>query len=64
MCEIQKMPKICNYNREKMVNNQNVVVWNKKHKKHRAAIFDMNSEFRYIARNARNNENQKFLYEQ
>ena len=33
-----------------MVNNQNVVVWNQKHQKHRAPIFAMNSDFRYIAK--------------
>ena len=48
MCEIPKIPQICNYNRDKMVNNQNVVVWNQKHQTHKAAIFAMNSDLRYI----------------
>ena len=64
MCEIPKMPKICNYNRDKMVNKQNEVVLNHKHKKHRGRNFAMHSDFRYIAKNARNSEKQKFRYEQ
>ena len=64
MCEIPKMPKICNYNRDKMVNKQNEVVLNHKHKKHRGRNFAMHSDFCYIAKNARNSENQKFRYEQ
>ena len=30
MCEIPKMPKIYDYNKDKMVIKQNEVVWNKK----------------------------------
>ena len=64
MCEISKMPKICNYNRDKMVNKQNEVVLNNKHQKHRGRNFAMHSDFRYIAKISRNSENQKFRYEQ
>ena len=35
------MPKICDYNRDKMVIKQNEVVWNQKHQKHRGMIFAM-----------------------
>ena len=38
MCERPKMPKIYDYNRDKMVIIQNEVVWNKKH---RGMIFAM-----------------------
>ena len=63
MCEIPKMPKICNYNRDKMVIKQNEVVWNKKHQKHRGRIFAMNSEFRCHSKIARHREIQKFRYD-
>ena len=45
MCEMAKMPKIRNYNRDKMLIDQNVAVWNKKYQKHRAAIFAMQGIF-------------------
>ena len=41
MGEMTKMPKILDYNRDKMVINQNVVVWNQKHQKHKGKIFAM-----------------------
>ena len=47
-----------------MVIKQNEVVLNHKQKKHRGRNFAMHSDFRYIAKNARNSENQKFRYEQ
>ena len=50
MCEIQKMPKICNYNRDKRVNKQNEVVLNQKHQKHKGRNFAMHSDFRSIAK--------------
>ena len=61
MCEIPKMLKICNYNRDKMVIKQNEVVWNQKH---RGRIFAINSEFRYHSEIARHSEIKKFRYEQ
>ena len=64
MCEKPKMPKICNYNRDKKVNNQNVVIWNQKHQKHKASILARNSDFRYIAKISRHSEIGKFRYEQ
>ena len=48
MCEMTKMPKIFDYNRDKMVIDQNVVVLNQKHQKHRVRNFAMHSDFRYI----------------
>ena len=36
-----KMPKICNYNRDKVVINQNEVVQNQKYQKHRGSNFAM-----------------------
>ena len=60
MCEIPKIPKIHDYNRDKVAINQNEVVLNQKHQKHRGRNFAMHSDFRYIAKNARNSENQKF----
>ena len=50
MCEIPKMPKISNYNKDKMVNKQNEVVLNHKHQKHRGRNIAMHSDFRYIAK--------------
>ena len=50
MCEIPKMPKICNYNRDKMVNKQNEVVLNQKHQKHRDRNFAMQGIFASIAK--------------
>ena len=47
MCEIPKMPKIYDYNRDKMVIKQNEVVWNKKHREK----FSLCSEFRYHSEN-------------
>ena len=50
MCEIPKIPKIHDYNRDKVVINQNEVVLNQKHQKHRGRNFFMHSDFRYIAK--------------
>ena len=50
MCEIPKIPKIHDYNRDKMVINQNEVVLNQKHKKHKGRNFAMHSDFRYISK--------------
>ena len=47
MCEMTKMPKILDYKRDKMVIDQNVVVWNQKR---RAAIFGMQGIFASIAK--------------
>ena len=38
MCEIPKMPKIYDYNRDKMVIKQNEVIWNK----------NTGNDFRYV----------------
>ena len=47
MCEMTKIPKIHDYNRDKVVIIQNEVVWNQKH---RAAIFAMQGIFARIAK--------------
>ena len=44
------MPKICNYNRDKMVNRQNEVVLNHKHKKHKGRNLAMQGIFASIAK--------------
>ena len=45
-----------------MVINQNVVVWNQKHQKHRGGGgFSLCSEFRYHSENARHSEIQIFV---
>ena len=56
MCEIPKMSKICNYNRDKMVNRQNEVVLNQKHQK-QGRNFAMHSDFHYIAKISLYSEN-------
>ena len=50
MCEMTKIPKIHDYNRDKVVIIQNEVVWNQKYQKHRAAIFAMQGIFARIAK--------------
>ena len=50
MCEMTKIPKIHDYNRDKVVIIQNEVVWNQKYQKHRAAIFSMQGIFASIAK--------------
>ena len=50
MCEMTKIPKIHDYNRDKVVIIQNEVVWNKKYQKHRAVIFAMQGIFASIAK--------------
>ena len=57
MCEIPKIPKICNYNRDKMVNRQNEVVLNHKHQKHRGRNFAMQGIFASIAKISLASEN-------
>ena len=56
MCEIPKMPKIYDYNRDKMVIKQNEVVWNQKHR----GMILLCSEFRYHSENTRHREIQIF----
>ena len=50
MCEIPKIPKIHDYNRDKVVIIQNDVVWNQKYQKHRVSIFSMQGIFASIAK--------------
>ena len=50
MCEMTKIPKIHDYNRDKVVIIQNEVVWNQKYQKHRATIFAMQENFASIAK--------------
>ena len=50
MCEMTKIPKINDYNRDQVVIIQNEVVWNQKYQKHRAAIFAMQGIFASIAK--------------
>ena len=57
MCEITKIPKIHDYNRDKVVIIQNKVVWNQKYQKHRAAIFAMQGIFASIAKISLASEN-------
>ena len=47
-----------------MVIDQNVVVWNQKYHKHRAAIFAMQEIFASIAKFYRDSEIEKFRYQQ
>ena len=60
MCEMTKIPKIHDYNRDKVVIIQNEVVWNKKYQKHRAAIFAIQGNFAKLAKITRDSENGKF----
>ena len=64
MCEMTKIPKIHDYNRDEVVIIQNEVVWNQKYQKHRAAIFAMQGIFASIAKFTRDSEIQKFRYKQ
>ena len=50
MCEMTKIPKIHDHNRDKVVIIQNEVVWNQKYQKHRAAIFAVQGIFASIAK--------------
>ena len=50
MCEMTKMTKILDYNGDNMVINQNEVVLNQKHQKHKGRNFAMHSDFRYITK--------------
>ena len=73
MCEIPKIPKIQDYNRDKMGIIQNEVVWNQNtgvgfslcsefyyHRKN----FAMIEKFHYHRENTRHNENSNFRYAQ
>ena len=57
MCENTKIPKIHDYNRDKVVIIQNEVVWYQKYQKHRAAIFAMQGIFASIAKISLASEN-------
>ena len=50
MCEMTKMPKIRDYIKDKMVFDQNVVVWNQKYQNHRGNNFAMQENFASIAK--------------
>ena len=53
MCEIPKIPKIYDYNRDKMEITQNEVVWNQ----NIGGQISLCSEFRYHSENTRHSEN-------
>ena len=59
MCEIPKIPKIYDYNRDKMGITQNEVVWIKNT---RGQISLCIEKFRYDSENVRHSENSNFLY--
>ena len=61
MCEIPKIPKIYDYNGEKMGIIQNEVVWIKIKG---GANFAMHSEFPYHSENVRHIKNSNFRYAQ
>ena len=73
MCEIPKIPKTYDYNRDKMGIIQNQVVWNQntggeislcsEFRYHREN-FAMIAKFRYHSENTRHSENSNFLYAQ
>ena len=58
MCEIPKIPKIYDYNGDKMGIIQNEVVWNKN------TGGGGGGEFRYHSKNTRHRENSNFRYAQ
>ena len=60
MCEKPKIPKIHDYNREKMGIVQNEVVW----KQNTGGGFLLCSEFHYHSENTRHSENSNFRYAQ
>ena len=61
MCEIPKIPKIYDYNRDKMGITQKR---GRLDQKHRGTNFAMHSEFRYHSENTRHSENSNFHYAQ
>ena len=58
MCEIPKIPKIHDYNKDKIGIIQNEVVWNQ----NTGGGFSLCSEFRYDSENTRHSENSNFRY--
>ena len=73
MCEIPKIPKIYDYNRDKMGITQNEVVWNKNTRgeisqwsefRYHSENFSMIAKFRYHSENTRHSENSNFHYAQ
>ena len=61
MCEIPKIPKIYDYNRDKMGITQNEVVWIKNIE---GQISLCIAKFRYHSENVRHSKNSNFLYAQ
>ena len=73
MCEIPKIPKIHDYNRDKMGIIQNEVVWNQNTRgvfslcsefRYHSENFAMIAKFRYHSENTRHSENSNFRYAQ
>ena len=73
MCEIPKIPKTYDYNRDKMGIIQNEVVWNQNtgeeislccEFRYHSENFAMIAKFRYHSENTRHRENSNFLYAQ
>ena len=73
MCEIPKIPKIYDYNRDKMGIIQNEVVWNQNigggislcsEFRYHSENFAMIAKFRYHRENTRHSENSNFRYAQ
>ena len=66
MCEIPKIPKTYDYNRDKMGIIQNEVVWNQNTREdfRYAVNFAIIAKFRYHSENTRQRENSNFRYAQ
>ena len=73
MCEIPKIPKTYDYNRDKMGIIQNEVVWNQNtgeeislcsEFRYHSENFAMIAKFRYHSENTRHSENSNFCYAQ
>ena len=73
MCEIPKIPKIYDYNRDKMGITQNEAVWNQNtggeifqcsEFRYHSENFAMIAKFRYRSENTRHSENSNFRYAQ
>ena len=73
MCEIPKIPKIYDYNRDKMGITQNEVVWKQNTRgeislcsefRYPSENFAMIAKFRYHSENTRHSENSYFRYAQ
>ena len=60
MCEIPKIPKTYDYNRDKIGIIENEVVWNQ----NTGGEISLCSEFRYHRENTRHSENSNFFYAQ